>query len=238
MKKTKSLRNAIKNNVPVIDRNLMLFTDGFNKNIFDAMNVQFNKPNFNIENSQFFFISKDLEIARIKEYLIQKGIVAERIEVIEEWSEMPLSCTEMPVEMLTEIFVDALMRESKYKEYELNRLAILFFYLLKDLKENNADLRNLPNYTYESLPDHFIKSKEFVEDWLEYRTMSIGVLEDYFLEMNGILQMLSVNNKLKDDSYYLLKPNSEKEEIILSAYIRKLDCYNNAYCNKENKKRL
>lgn len=227
MKKTKSLRNAIKNNVPVIDRNLMLFTDGFNNNIFDAMNVQFNKPNFNIENSQFFFISKDLEIARIKEYLIQKGIVAERIEVIEEWSEMPLSCTEMPVEMLTEIFVDALMRESKYKEYELNRLAILFFYLLKDLKENNADLRNLPNYTYESLPDHFIKSKEFVEDWLEYRTMSIGVLEDYFIEMNGILQMLSVDNKLKDDSYYLLKPNSEKEELILSAYIRKLDCCDN-----------
>lgn len=227
MKKTKSLRNAIKNNVPVIDRNLMLFTDGFNKNIFDAMNFQFNKQNFNIENSQFFFISKDLEIARIKEYLIQKGIVAERIEVIEEWSEMPLSCTEMPVEMLTEIFVDALMRESKYKEYELNRLAILFFYLLKDLKENNADLRNLPNYTYESLPDHFIKSKEFVEDWLAYRTMSIGVLEDYFIEMNGILQMLSVDNKLKDDSYYLLKPNSEKEELILSAYIRKLDNYNN-----------
>lgn len=229
MKRTRSMRNAIKNNVPVIDSHLTLFTDSFNKNLFNAIDVQFNKHEFDLEKSQMFFLSKDLEVEKTKKHLREKGIGNERIEVIEDWYQMPISSKNFSADSITDFFASISLYKSKYKKHELTRMILLFNSIIKDIKATNKDLKDLPEYTYENLPESFVESNKFVKEWLEYRTLSTFTLVDYFHEINVILKRFCIDNKVKEKTYYLLKPKTVEEEIILATYIRRLDDYNHSY---------
>lgn len=229
MKVTRSMKNAIKNNIPVVDCHVTLFTDSFNQNLFDAIDVQFNKHEFDIEKSQMFFSSKDLDIEKTKNYLEKKGIASERIEVVENWSQMPLLLSNLDAYVLSDIFVSSLMNKCKYKEKDLCRLSLLFLNLVEDLKNENYEFKDLPEYNYDNIPNSFIKSREFIKNWFEYETTSEDIIEGYFNEINQFLKILYVNNKYKENTYYLLKPKTVTEEIILATYIRKLDYYSDCY---------
>ncbi|MBM24241.1 MAG: hypothetical protein CL760_00835 [Chloroflexi bacterium] len=224
MKETTSLKRAIKEGIPAVDGHVTLYTDNFNENVLDAIDVQFNKTLFNIKRSEMYFLSKDLEVEKIKDHLISKGIEEDRIEIIEDWDKMPLSCNDLNRDLLIEIFVWSLVYELDLKdEKDRGRMAVLFHALMRDALNTKTDLRTIPEYLIDSVPDNFEITKYFINEEAEYETLSYSNLNDYFKTINKITRMFTVDNKLEENKYYLLKPKTTTEEMILAAYIRKLD---------------
>ncbi len=233
MKETANLKRAIKEGIPTVDGHVTLYTDNFNENLLDAINVQFNKALFNIKRSEMYFLSKDLEIEKVKSHLISKGIEKERIEVVEDWSKMPLSCNDLNRDVLIEIFISALINELEVKDKKHHgRMAVLFYSLMRDALETKTDLRTIPEYSEYNIPNNFEITKDFIKKEQEYETLSHSNLNNYFSVINKITRMFNVDNKLEDNKYYLLKPKTTIEEMVLAAYIRKLD--SNAQVHEEH----
>lgn len=228
MNETRSLINAIKNNISSVDARLTLYTDSFNENIADSINVQFNKKLFDINNSQMLFISKDLDSEKIKDQLIEKGISLEKIKLIENWSEMPLSCRNMNVDSLIEIFITSLLKEASIyftDENNIQRLVFLFACLMRDVQSNEINFNNIPNYTRETLTSSFVHTKEFLNNhYVEGESISISNLDLYFKIINKITKLFYVNNDFDEKTYYLLKPKTVIEEMVLASYIRYFNC--------------
>jgi len=151
-------------------------------------------------------------------------IEEDRIEIIEDWDKMPLSCNDLNRDLLIEIFVWSLVYELDLKdEKDRGRMAVLFHALMRDALNTKTDLRTIPEYLIDSVPDNFEITKYFINEEAEYGTLSDSNLNDYFKTINKITRMFTVDNKLGENKYYLLKPKTTTEEMILAAYIRKLD---------------
>jgi len=137
---------------------------------------------------------------------------------------MPLSCNDLNRDLLIEIFVWSLVYELDLKdEKDRGRMAVLFHALMRDALNTKTDLRTIPEYLIDSVPDNFEITKYFINEEAEYGTLSDSNLNDYFKTINKITRMFTVDNKLGENKYYLLKPKTTTEEMILAAYIRKLD---------------
>lgn len=226
MNETRYLTNAIKNNIPSVDAHLALYTDSFTENISDAINVQFNKKLFDINDSQMIFLSRDLDSEKIKNQLIENGISLEKIKLIQNWSEMPLSCKDMHVDYLIEIFITPLLEEAKVyftDEKNIQRLAFLFACLMRDCYTNEVDFNNVPDYTRETLSSSFFNTKELLDN-LYIEDESISNLDLYFKIINKITKLFYVSNNFDEKIYYLLKPKTVVEEMALASYIRYFSC--------------
>lgn len=226
--KTRVLRKAVEDDKRFAeDATITMFLDSFNENIIDALNVEFERAEFELEANQSFFMSKNLDKEKISNFLIEKGVKEENVKYISSWSGLPISIREIHSDFVVELFVDQLCKDLKtvgFSQEKINFLIYLYSCLAKDTLKNSIE--NIKDLTLQEIPDTFTDSISLIEEKKDFcDSISSDEFETFFNLFNQITKLFYVDNKMEDDVYYLMNIENDVELKALFYYIRRFQSF-------------